>query len=136
MRCEPKAKVVTLWPRWICFLLLLTAPRAISSTMESVNISVWMPRSCLAHSAAPTASGIAPMPSWIQEPSSMRSAIRPPIVSLTASIFVGGSTGSSWLTSMRPATWLMWICAPQTARGCRSLTSRKTRLAFSIMAGL
>ena len=85
--------------------------------MESVNISVWMPRSCLALSAAPTASGIAPMPSWMQEPSAICSAIRPPIVSLTASIFVGGRTGSSWLTSMSPSTWLMCTCAPQTARG-------------------
>ena len=75
------------------------------------------------------------MPSWMQAPSPMRSAIRPPITLLVSSSFVGGSVGIGWLTSTRPATWLMWICVPQTARGWQSFTSRKMLRAFSIMAG-
>ena len=47
----------------------VTTPASTRSTTASVNISVWMPRSCLSRSASAARPGCAPMPSWSVAPS-------------------------------------------------------------------
>ena len=64
----PIRKVVTILPRLISFAAPVTTPASTRSRTESVNISVWTPRSRLSRSASATAAGMAPMPIWSVAP--------------------------------------------------------------------
>ena len=61
-----------IFPLWIVLRRPLTTPESIKEMRPSENISVWTPRSFFFLSVASTASGMAPMPIWIVEPSSIR----------------------------------------------------------------
>ena len=73
-RVVPMRKVATSLPRLRTLRSPVTTPASTRSTTASVNISVWMPRSCLWVSSSAVALGIAPMPSWSVAPSGIRSA--------------------------------------------------------------
>ena len=62
-------KAVTILPRLRSFAAPVMAPASTRSTTESVNISVWMPRSRFSRRKRAVAAGIAPIPSWSVAPS-------------------------------------------------------------------
>ena len=73
-RWVPIRNAVTILPRLRSLRIPLTTPASTRSTTASVNISVWIPRSCLPWRARAVAAGIAPIPSWSVAPSGTSSA--------------------------------------------------------------
>ena len=82
---------------------------------------MWIPRSRWPPSAASTALGMAPMPSWSVAPSSTREAQWRPI---TRSASVSAGSGVSWIgssTATAWSMWSMWISPSPWVRGMRGL---------------
>ena len=78
-RFEPITNAVTILPRLRSLRDPVTTPASTRSTTASVNISVWIPRSCLSPRAIAVAAGIAPIPSWRVAPSGTSSATNSPM---------------------------------------------------------
>ena len=76
---SPSGTPVTILPRLRSLAAPVIAPASTRSTTESVNISVWTPRSRLSVRNSAVAAGMAPMPSWSVAPSGMSSATCSPI---------------------------------------------------------
>ena len=91
-RLVPIRKAVTSLPRLRSLRAPVMTPASTRSTTESVNISVWTPRSRLSRRASAVAAGIAPIPSWSVAPSGTSSATYSPIRRSTSPI---GPTGTS-----------------------------------------
>ena len=90
-RGEPIRNDVTILPRLRSLADPLTTPASTRSTTASVNISVWIPRSCLSIRAIAVAAGMAPIPSWSVARSGTRAATCAPIRCSTSPI-----SGLAW----------------------------------------
>ena len=134
MRREPAAKAYTALPGWNVFREPSATPLSIRSTIESTNISVWMPRLRWPISAFARAFGTPPMPSWIVAPSGTISAISCPIASSSGRSGMSGSSGSGSSCSTMASSSETWTHELPWTRGMWLLTSAITRSAFSIAA--
>ena len=133
-RGEPATKLVTIRPGWIVLSRLVITPPSTSGTTLSENISVWMPRSCLFPSRLSTASGIAPIPSWRQAPSSTRFATCSPMAEVTADGGWAGRVGSGRSVVQKAVTLASGTAEWPWVRGIAALISASTIPAVSTAA--
>ena len=127
-------KATTSLPRLRAFRSPVTTPASTRSTTESVNISVWMPRSFLSVRSWAAAAGIAPIPSWSVAPSGMRSAMYAAIRRSMSPITGRGDSYGGWSHSIARSIWLTWMNDSPSVRGMDGLNWTMTVLAASTAA--
>ena len=121
-RRVPMRKVAAILSRLIALLRLVITPSLYRSTTPSLNISLWMPRSFFSCRKSSTASGMPPMPSCRQEPSSTRPAMCLPMASSTGPIRGGCSSMMSCSLSTMRSISETWMNESPWVRGILGLT--------------
>ncbi len=128
-------KLATILPGCTDLRLFVMTPCSYSSTTPSLNISLWMPRSFFSCRKRRTASGMAPMPICMQEPSSTSPAMFCPMACSTSPMAGGDSSMSGMSASTMRSILETWMNESPWVRGIWALTWATTVLAASA-AGL
>ena len=118
------------FPVWNVFFEPFATPVSTRSTIDSTNISVWMPRSRCPIRFFATALGIPPMPSWMHAPSGIISEMILPIAGSSSRTGGGGSSSSGVSFSTMAVTSEMCTQPVPCTRGICGLTSARTIRAF------
>ena len=123
-------------PGWNVFCDPFATPVTTRSTIESTNISVWMPRFLWLSRLLATAFGTPPMPSWMQAPSGIIPEISSPIALSSSRSGGVGSSSSAASCSTIASTWETCTQPVPCTRGMFWFTSATTYFAFAIAATL
>jgi len=133
-RRVPMQKLHTMTPRSIVLRAPLTAPASTRSMMESVSISVWMPRSFLVFRNSTAAWGMRPMPSSTVDASSTSAATNSPMRSVVGLGLGGRYSMTADCTGTSTSMSVTWTKLSPSVRGISGLISAMTKLAFSAAA--